>query len=53
MGGASDQEMVVAAQKIKITVQAQGRADVVFEVNSDKKLLKLMTAYASAMVSII
>jgi hypothetical protein len=40
-------------QKIKVTVQAQGRADIVFEVSSDKKILKLMTAYAKANVRII
>lgn len=41
------------ARKIKITVQAQGRADVVFEVNPEKKILKLMTAYAKTTVMIL
>lgn len=41
------------SRKIKITVQAQGRADVVFEVNPEKKILKLMTAYANATVRIL
>jgi hypothetical protein len=48
-----DGQEMAAGQKIKVTVQAQGRADVVFEVSSDKKILKLMTAYSKAMVTII
>jgi hypothetical protein len=52
-GGGGDEDVAPAGQKIKITVQAQGRADVIFEVNSDKKILKMMTAYAKAMVRMI
>jgi hypothetical protein len=44
---------IAGGQKIKVTVQAQGRADIVFEVSSDKKILKLMTAYAKANVRFI